>query len=239
MNTKKINRQNVKMIAHRGVSGLETENTCAAFVAAGNRSYFGIETDVHKTSDGHFVIIHDDSTTRVSGVEHTVEETDFATLRALQLFNKEGVPARKDICIPTLEEYASICLHYEKVGILELKNTFSKEEIGQIVTILKEQNALDAIIFISFYYSNLVYVREFLPDAKVQFLCGTPTEEQMEAMIRDKFDLDINYKCLTPEILQRMHDNGRVVNVWTVDDPAVAEELVALGVDFITSNICE
>ena len=48
MNTVKFNKQSVKMVAHRGVSGLERENTCAAFVAAGNRSYFGIETDVQE-----------------------------------------------------------------------------------------------------------------------------------------------------------------------------------------------
>ena len=40
-----LNSPKPLMIAHRGVSGLELENTCAAFVAAGNRSYFGIETD--------------------------------------------------------------------------------------------------------------------------------------------------------------------------------------------------
>ena len=35
-----------KFVAHRGVSGLETENTAAAFIAAGNRSYYGVETDI-------------------------------------------------------------------------------------------------------------------------------------------------------------------------------------------------
>ena len=63
------------MVAHRGVSGLEMENTCSAFVAAGNRSYYGIETDVHVTRDGQFVIIHDDDTARVTGDSMTVEKT--------------------------------------------------------------------------------------------------------------------------------------------------------------------
>lgn len=50
MDTIKIDRNNVRLIAHRGLIGLEKENTCAAFVAAGNReSIFGIETDVHHT----------------------------------------------------------------------------------------------------------------------------------------------------------------------------------------------
>ena len=46
MNTIKFDKKNVKVIAHRGLSGIETENTNSAFVAAGNRSYFGIETDI-------------------------------------------------------------------------------------------------------------------------------------------------------------------------------------------------
>ena len=38
MDTVKIDKKGIKMVAHRGVSGLECENTCSAFIAAGNRS---------------------------------------------------------------------------------------------------------------------------------------------------------------------------------------------------------
>ena len=68
MDTIKINKQITRIIAHRGLSGLERENTCAAFIAAANRSYYGIETDVHVTADGKYILIHDDDTTRVAGV---------------------------------------------------------------------------------------------------------------------------------------------------------------------------
>ena len=61
-NTIKISKKNVKMIAHRGLSGIECENTNEAFIAAGNRSYYGIETDVHVTKDGKYIIIHDKDT---------------------------------------------------------------------------------------------------------------------------------------------------------------------------------
>ena len=94
MNTEKIIKKDVKMIAHRGVSGLEKENTAAAFVAAGNRSYFGIETDIHCTADGKFIIIHDDTTTRVTGIEKTVEETDFDALRAMKILDLDGESTR-------------------------------------------------------------------------------------------------------------------------------------------------
>ena len=55
------------MVAHRGCCSLETENTAPAFVAAGNRSYWGVETDVRTTADGGFIILHDETTARVSG----------------------------------------------------------------------------------------------------------------------------------------------------------------------------
>lgn len=65
MDTIKFDSNAVKMIAHRGLSGIERENTCPAFVAAGNGGYFGIEADVHVTKDGKFVIIHDETTERI------------------------------------------------------------------------------------------------------------------------------------------------------------------------------
>ena len=91
MKTIKINKEHVQMIAHRGLSGLEKENTCAAFVAAGNReSYFGIETDVHRTADGQFVVFHDDNTARVGVDSLVIEDSSFETLRKVQLTDIDG-----------------------------------------------------------------------------------------------------------------------------------------------------
>ena len=75
MNTIKIDKKGVQLVAHRGCSGLERENTASSFVAAGNRSYWGIESDVHKTVDGKYVIIHDDTTGRVA-----IDDMDALTL---------------------------------------------------------------------------------------------------------------------------------------------------------------
>ena len=105
MDTLHLNAPQVKMVAHRGMSGLELENTCSAFVAAGNRSYYGIETDVHRTSDGHFIIIHDDNTKRVAQDEMIVENTCYETLRAIRLCDKDGKKGRKDLLMPSLQEY--------------------------------------------------------------------------------------------------------------------------------------
>ena len=239
MDTVKISKGNVKMIAHRGVSGLELENTCAAFVAAGNRSYFGIETDVHVTADGKYIIIHDDQTGRVALEAMTVEETDFAVLRELQLKEKDGT-IRCDLRLPTLEEYLSVCKRYEKEAVLELKNPMAREAVHGIVARCEEIYGLDHVTFIAFCFQNLLYVKEVAKDAKTQYLLAEEIkEEHIQKMVDNGIDLDTYYKALSKELIDELHSRGIVVNCWTVDDPEIAEKLVSWGVDQITSNILE
>lgn len=239
MDTRRIQHFHTKMIAHRGLSGLECENTCAAFVAAGNRDYYGIETDVHKTADGRFVVIHDDDTARVASEKLSVEGSDFETLRSLRLYDIDGT-SRADLKIPTLKEYLGICRKYEKTAVLELKNDFAKAEVEQIIEIVKDNYSIDHMVFISFSYQNLCYIRELLPQAAIQFLCSCEVDERLvEQLKAHAFDLDIDYGYLTEDHIRLLHDNGIRVNCWTVDDAEYAEKLIAWGVDFITTNILQ
>lgn len=239
MNTVKINRQDCRMVAHRGCSGLERENTNAAFVAAGNRSYYGIETDIHATLDGEYILYHDDRTGRICIDNMEVEKTTFATLRSLLLTDKDGTKGRSDLRMPTLEEYIGICKKYEKIAVLELKNAFTREQIYEICEKIEALDYMEGVIFISFKYDNLVLLREKYPTQAAQFLTKEYTENLIDRLKAYNLDLDIHYPALTEENIKALHDAGIVVNCWTVDDPAVAEQLVAWGVDYITSNILE
>ena len=114
MNTIKVDRKNTKMVAHRGVSGLERENTNAAFVAAGNRSYWGVETDVHRTADGHFAIMHDANAKRVGGDNINIEDSRWETVRSLHLSDVNvRVRRRGDRGIGWLENVTFIAFGYE------------------------------------------------------------------------------------------------------------------------------
>ena len=163
MNTIKVDRKDVLMVAHRGLSGLEPENSIPAFVAAGNRSYYGVETDVHVTQDGKFVVIHDETTTRVAGDTINVEQSSYDLVRKITLNNigkvekdnelpVHNLKGRKDLIIPSLEEYVSICKKYEKKCVLELKNHFEREYIVKMIEEIKELDYLENMIFISFDY---------------------------------------------------------------------------------------
>ena len=220
MNTIKLNTAgtNVKMVAHRGLSGLEAENTCAAFVAAGNREkYFGIECDIHRTLDGKFVIFHDDNTKRMATDSMIVEETTFDTLRSLRLVEpRNNNYHRGDHVMPTLEEYINICARYEKVAVLELKNEFTAGDIYKIMGMIDKLGYLDNTIIISFCLKNLIRLRK-----------------------RYDLDLDIKYTAVTEELCRKIHEAGKVINTWTVDTVEEGQRVMDCGVDFITTNILE
>lgn len=239
MDTIHLGDTRVKMIAHRGMSGLEAENTASAFVAAGNRSYFGIETDVHVTADGEFIIIHDDQTGRVALDDMTVEKTTFETLRSLRLCDKDGQKGRKDLMLPSLLEYVRICKKYEKQSVLELKNHFESKEIDRIIEMIRSEGWLEHTIFISFDLPNMLCIRERLPQQPAQYLTKEAPEGLIDTLRAHSLDLDIKHTALTPELVTRLHEAGVKVNTWTVDTLEDAHRAVECGVDFITSNILE
>ena len=240
MNTIKFeNKGNIKMVAHRGVSGLERENTCPAFVAAGVKSYYGIETDVHVTLDGKYIIIHDDDLKRVAGLDMGVETSNFNDLRAVRMTDRDGVTERNDIFLPTLEEYLSICKKYDKIAVLELKRDMERQHVEGIAAAVDAAGMFEKTTFISFSKNNMLYLRDARPDANAQFLTSTLSEENIAFMLDNKLDADIYHKAMTKEFVDLMHANSRVVNVWTVDTIEDAETVREMGVDMITSNILE
>jgi glycerophosphoryl diester phosphodiesterase len=239
MNTIQIKKSATQLVAHRGLSGIETENTNAAFVAAGNRSYYGIETDIHRTGDGRFVVCHDFDLKRIAGVDLPVESTSLSELQSVVLFDKDGSKSREDIRLSVLENYLGICKKYSKHCVLELKSDFTDAEISQIIDIVKSFDYLENVTFISFLYANLTKIRAICPTQSVQFLFSEFSEEIISRLVADKIDVDVYYKALTKEMITRLHEKGLVVNCWTVDNKETAEQLSEWGVDYITTNILE
>ena len=240
MNTIKFeNKGDIQIIAHRGVSGLERENTCPAFVAAGVKSYYGIETDVHITADGKVIVYHDDTLKRLTGLDMVVEETTFDELRKIRLKDTDLITERNDLFLPTLEEYVSICRKYDKQSILELKNAMPKEKVWEIAEIIKGMGWYERTTFISFQAENLLALREKYAEADAQFLTGTASEENFKFMIDNRLDADLCGTCVSKEFVDRLHEAGRKVNCWTIDKIEHAEIMKAMGVDQITTNILE
>ena len=236
--TIRIRSGGVQMIAHRGLSGLWPENTEAAFCAAGQRSYDGIETDVHRTADGEFVVIHDDTTGRVAGQDLSVEGSTLAQLRGLSLLDGNGVP-QETLRIPLLRDYLRICRESGKLAVLELKNRFSAQDIERILQICEEEYRLSRMIFISFSLENLLDLRRLRPQAEIQYLVEAWKPELARTLQEQRMGLDADHRGLTRDIVREIKEAGLVLNTWTVNDPAAAAALIEWGVDQITTNILE
>lgn len=226
-------------IAHRGASGIEQENTIPAFIAASNRSYLGIECDVHITCDGKYVIYHDDETSRLCNKALPIEESSFDELRALCIKGHGTESFDSALIIPTLEEYLDILAQSGKTAVIELKRPMPTTNIREIIEICKTHYSLEKIIFISFHFDNLLTVRKLLPNQKLQFLTGECTEDTIRLLKEHSIDLDIIFTALNQSLVNSLHAHGIHINCWTCDDKHEAEKLIGWGVDFITSNILE
>ncbi len=246
MDTIKIQGKKTKIIAHRGVSGLERENTYPAFVAAGNRSYYGIETDIQVIGDGSFIAIHDDTTERVSlGTSNiNVLQGTIDDVKDIVLPDLDGSIERRDIKIPSLSDYVQICKKYEKKCILEVKNIFTVEDIKRLVEEIKALDYLENVIFISIEYENCVNLRALLPEAEIQYLARQKMdEEELQKITSIGVDagIDIDYENpeRNKERIDMLHAHGVKVNVCICDNVELARELIDLGADFLTTNILE
>jgi glycerophosphoryl diester phosphodiesterase len=123
--------------------------------------------------------------------------------------------------------------------VLEFKSDFNKEEIIEIINIIKNLEYLNGVIFISFDYNQLLTVREILPTQPVMYLAHTVSEDAVLRLLWDRVDLSIGHASLTKDLLDRFHSAGLKVSVWTVNDKAKAERLADMGVDYITTDILE
>ena len=239
MDTIKVEKKNVKMVAHRGLSGIEKENTNAAFVAAGNRSYFGVETDIRIAKDGNVVIMHDDGSGRVAKDNLIVSECTYDALGSIILDDIDGAQGRNDLRIPLFSDYLSICKKYGKKCVVELKPIFTEDELKKIINIVNEFDYLDNVIFIAFGIENLITLRGLLPNQPAQWLVCEWKEEYLSKLKEYNLDLDIHYNAVTKELVDMLHSNGIEINCWTCDIAEDADKLIECGVDYITSNILE
>lgn len=240
MNTVKIDKYFKGMIAHRGLSGIETENTVNAFLGAANRSYFGIETDVHASRDGKIIITHDDTLLRLGMLNLYIPSFRYEEIRKFSLIDRKSGNLSDALFIPLLADYLLICKTYKKHAVIELKGILSNENIESILGEIRRMGIQpDQYSLISFNDKYLTALRKNNPDMDLYFLTGEVNDKILEFCEKHKLNLDAWHESVDEATVKRLHLIGLKVNVWTVDDKETAERLIKMGVDYITSNILE
>lgn len=248
----KVELQKENLIAHRGYSSAAPENTTAAFELAVQNGFFGIECDIRKTYDGNFVIMHDEDINRMCGYNLKISNLSLEQLKNYAITAGSNITSYPDLKVPTLEEYLEILQKSSTVHpFIELKEEFTRQELKQIVQQVKEYGLLDRTYFISIHKTNLLSLKEIQKEIEevrtdyLQYVYGAESENKLVPVgdsvldwcIQNAIDLDVRHTLITASGVSRMHDNGRKVNVWTVNTTQRAYELVKdMNVDMITTE---
>ncbi|MBR7108290.1 MAG: hypothetical protein IKC89_07745 [Lentisphaeria bacterium] len=233
----------VKWISHRGESYDAPENTLAAFRLSLERGTDGMECDVHLTADGQVAVGHDNSTARMGSAIMDIESSTYADLQKISVsgsFEKE-YPDEK---IPLLSETFKY-LGEGREYYIELKG--SDPALIPAVKKVVEASGIPAkqIVFISFSEELISGIKAAMPEYCALWLNGLRTENgiissgdlvaKLEALGVDGIDAWCHPE-ISCELVKAVHDAGKIFAVWTVDNPAHAKHLIALGVDAVTSN---
>ncbi|MEX2751635.1 MAG: glycerophosphodiester phosphodiesterase [Candidatus Freyarchaeota archaeon] len=213
------------IIAHRGASFYEPENTLRAVRRALEFGVDGVEVDVRSTIEGNIVVIHDETVDRTTNGSGRVRDMSLVELRSLD--------AGKGEKIPILEEVLEL-VGNKAMLIIELKTGGIEE---RVLSIVEKYDALNRVMFSSFIHGSVKRVKELNSEAKTGVIIrSSPVNPSMLALDARAENICAYYKYVSWEMVQNVHSHGLNIFAWTVDDANTAENLIMLGVDGIVTN---
>jgi glycerophosphoryl diester phosphodiesterase len=221
-------------IAHRGASSYEPENTLAAFDLALHMGVGHIELDVHCSSDGHVVVMHDDTVDRTTDGHGPVADYSLAELRRLDAgawfgtaFAGQRVPTFADV----LARYRGrVHVHTEIKGR-------TAHLAQRTVDLVRQFNMTAQVTMTSFQQVPLQEVRTYAPELPTGWL----VREINEAIITQARRMGLTQLCplaqtVTPALVRHLHAQGFVVRAWGVANEALMHQVVDAGADGMTVN---
>ncbi len=221
------------VLAHRGANRLAPENTVTAFTRALELGADGVELDVHRTYDGLLIVRHDADTG--AGV---ISDLPLSTVR-------ETLPD-----VPTLAEALDACSG--RLVNVEIKNLPgdpdwdpAERAAELVVGLLAARAGHDDVLVSSFNLATVDRVRALDPSVPTAWLTfgRDPFESLETAAVHGHSALHPDRWSLAgggtgPEALvERAHERGVRVNVWTVNDDADVVRMAAAGVDAVVTDV--
>ena len=225
--------------AHRGASAYAPENTLPAFQKARSLHADGIETDIHLTADGVFVICHDEKLGRTSNGTGSISQQTLIQLRQYD-FGSWFSPAFSGTRILTLEELLKWTADIAIINI-ELKGLGGPEMppeqgLRQLTDMLASFGCLERTIISSFRHDWLLKLKFIAPSLRTGLLYDhpyTPAETLQLVQEQQADAIHPALHCITPEIAESCRKHGIQVNVWTAD----TQEDISLALDYQVNSI--
>ena len=210
-------------IGHRGARAYAPENTIKSFEKAIEIGVDAVELDIRKTSDNELVVIHDADIKRTTNGKGLVSEL---TLKEIRSFSADGEK------IPTLDETLNFLDKKVKVFI-ELKEAGVEE---QVLSIVGSKGLEKNVVIVSFLEDALKKVRELDSDIETGLIYAKHKNPVKAALELKANYLLALYRFTHSANVQKAHENGLKMVVWTINNPEEANEYFNKGVDGIASD---
>jgi glycerophosphoryl diester phosphodiesterase len=252
----------VQVVAHRGSSAAHAEHTLAAYELAIDEGADALECDVRLTRDGVLVCVHDRKVNRTSdgrGVVSTLEladlaELDFASWKAResdQLLEASWEEVEQDRGhVLTLERLLQLVLDHERPVQLHIETKHPTRYGGLVERALVDlleryalatplSRSVSRVTVMSFAATSLRRVHARAPVVPTVLLMDRVPVRYRDGSLPSQVSIagpSLAVLKAHPGYVERVRGAGHRVHVWTVDEPADIDHVLALGVDAVISN---
>lgn len=236
------------VISHRGANFFAPQNTIPAFEKALELGIDGFETDVHLTKDGVPVLCHNYTINATSNKKGNITDYTYGELSKFD-FGSYFSPVYKGTKIPTVDEFLALVSQSDiKILNIELKSPKEKTEtdlVTKTIDLVKKYDLMEKLIISSFNPDLLVEAKKYEPTCKTGLLYSPTKKVTWTTIAKDPvaFAKSIGADALHPyelfvtrKYVDKAHENGLLVNPWTVDEPRNIEKMLNSHVDGIITN---
>lgn len=229
------NLDEIHLTAHRGLSSIVPENTIEAFKEAAKHNFYALECDVHCTTDGKWVIIHDCMLQSMAKEKGDVKKKSYEELSKIKFTNGANIADYPDATVCLVEDFIEICKEANIRPMIEVKDK-RVEKVADLLKIIREYEIEDSVILISFHKEILREFRRLSPNMETWYLMRTITDEKIQECIENNNGVAFEAKRAKPEMIQKIHDNNLTAACWTVDTKEMLNNMLENGVKYITTN---
>ena len=213
---------------HRGDTSIFLENTIEAFQSAVSLGYQYLETDLRETSDGKIITFHDPNLKRITGANITISETKFSDIRMRRLPSREIIPTIDELLEEFPDSFFNMDLKVNQIEEKVLKKINSHNALERVCLgsfnskVIKKINSLEPKILTSMGISQVIMYK-FFQKKNISKLIQIPTRWN-------------GIKVITKKFIDRLHNDGLKVHVWTINKEKEMQSLIDLGVDGIMTD---
>ncbi|MEW2134144.1 glycerophosphodiester phosphodiesterase family protein [Streptomyces sp. NPDC005435] len=217
---------NFLTIGHRGVKGVEPENTLRSFVAAQQAGLDVIELDLHLSKDGALVVMHDAEVDRTTDGTGAISEKTLAELRALDAGLGEQVPVFEEVL-----DAVSVPLQ------AEIKDEAAAKALAEV---MHRRDLVSRVEVSSFHDDAVAEISRLVPGVRTALIAsryGTDVVDRAVAV--GAATVCLNIRRLTQEIVEKARAADLRIVAWVVNTQDDLRLVRALQLDGATTDYPE